>query len=108
MPVIAPGFYDNRILFAPLFFKFIQVLFAQFLTYRPIDFFDVCDHCFGILTGNVFYSVANLMDDATLHLRFREYTGFNEVIHDKLKKSFQAQKALDGKLFDYMLDLAQN
>lgn len=36
------------------------------------------------------------------------YNSFNEILHSKLKKSFQAQKALDGKLFDYMLELAQN
>ena len=36
------------------------------------------------------------------------YNSFNEVIHSKLKKSFQAQKNADEKLFNYVLELATN
>jgi len=34
------------------------------------------------------------------------YNAFNEVIHDKLKKSFQNQRDTDTKLFNYTLELA--
>lgn len=34
------------------------------------------------------------------------YNAFNEVLHDKLKKPFGAQKEIDNKMFDYMLELA--
>ncbi len=34
------------------------------------------------------------------------YNAFNEVIHDKLKKSFQNQRDNDTKLFNYTLELA--
>ena len=36
------------------------------------------------------------------------YNAFNEIIHDKLKKSFQNQKDSDSKLFNYTLELATN
>ena len=36
------------------------------------------------------------------------YNAFNEVLHDKLKRSFQNQRATDAKLFDYVLELAGN
>lgn len=36
------------------------------------------------------------------------YNGFNEVIHDKLKKSFQSQKDADECLFNYILELANS
>jgi len=36
------------------------------------------------------------------------YNSFNEVIHDKLKKSFQSQKDADERLFNYVLELATN
>lgn len=36
------------------------------------------------------------------------YNAFNEVIHDKLKKSFQNQRDTDSKLFNYTLELAGN
>ena len=36
------------------------------------------------------------------------YNAFNEVIHDKLKKSFQNQRDTDSKLFNYTLQLAGN
>ncbi len=36
------------------------------------------------------------------------YNAFNEVIHDKLKKSFQNQRDTDSKLFNYTLELARN
>lgn len=36
------------------------------------------------------------------------YNAFNEVIHDKLKKTFQNQKETDVKLFNYALSLAGN
>ena len=36
------------------------------------------------------------------------YNAFNEVIHDKLKKSFQNQRDTDTKLFNYTLQLAGN
>ena len=36
------------------------------------------------------------------------YNAFNEVIHDKLKKSFQLQRDTDIKLFNYALELATN
>ncbi len=31
------------------------------------------------------------------------YNAFNEVLHDKLKKPFGAQKEIDNKIFDYLL-----
>ena len=34
------------------------------------------------------------------------YNSFNEILHSKLKKSFGQQKDMDGKLFDYMLQMA--
>ncbi len=36
------------------------------------------------------------------------YNAFNEVIHDKLKKSFQNQRDTDTRLFNYALELATN
>ena len=36
------------------------------------------------------------------------YNSFNEVIHDKLKKSFHNQKDADERLFNYVLELATN
>ncbi len=36
------------------------------------------------------------------------YNAFNEIIHDKLKKSFQNQRDTDSKLFNYTLELAGN
>jgi len=36
------------------------------------------------------------------------YNAFNEIIHDKLKKSFQNQRDTDSKLFNYTLELAAN
>ena len=32
------------------------------------------------------------------------YNGFNEVLHGKLKKTFEAQKQLDAKLFDHVYE----
>jgi hypothetical protein len=36
------------------------------------------------------------------------YNGFNEVLHDKLKKSFQNQMEIDNRLFNHALALAGN
>jgi hypothetical protein len=36
------------------------------------------------------------------------YNAFNEVLHGKLKKSFQAQREMDARLFDYSLQLARS
>jgi hypothetical protein len=36
------------------------------------------------------------------------YNGFNEVLHGKLKKSFQSQRELDNRLFNHALMLAGN
>ncbi len=33
------------------------------------------------------------------------YNAFNEILHGKLKKSFEAQKKLDGKLFNTILEM---
>ena len=35
------------------------------------------------------------------------YNAFNEVLHGKLKKSFNTQRVMDARLFDYTLQLAQ-
>jgi hypothetical protein len=32
------------------------------------------------------------------------YNAFNEVLHGKLKKTFEKQKALDGKIFEYLVN----
>lgn len=34
------------------------------------------------------------------------YNAFNEVIHDKLKKTFEAQKTADAKLFNHVMEMA--
>ena len=34
------------------------------------------------------------------------YNGFNEILHGKLKKSFQNQRELDARLFNHALALA--
>jgi len=34
------------------------------------------------------------------------YNAFNELIHDKLKKTFDQQKALDSKVFEHILEMA--
>lgn len=34
------------------------------------------------------------------------YNAFNEVLHGKLKKTFEQQKNLDTKIFDYVLEMA--
>ena len=36
------------------------------------------------------------------------YNAFNEVLHDKLKRSFQNQRETDTRLFNYSLELAGN
>jgi len=33
------------------------------------------------------------------------YNAFNELLHGKLKKTFEAQKQLDGKLFEAVLQM---
>ena len=35
------------------------------------------------------------------------YNAFNEVLHGKLKKSFNTQRVMDARLFDYTLQFAQ-
>jgi len=32
------------------------------------------------------------------------YNAFNEVLHGKLKKTFEAQKQLDAKIFEFCLN----
>ena len=34
------------------------------------------------------------------------YNGFNEVLHGKMKKTFEAQKQIDTKLFDTLYEYA--
>lgn len=34
------------------------------------------------------------------------YNAFNEILHNKLKKTFQSQKDMDVKLFDYNVQLS--
>ncbi len=94
IPVLLPASHTAGIRFTPLVLKFEQNIHSLVFVDGSVYMFEISRHRFDVLVAHIFRGRTNLMNDAALYLRFREYCV------DRLSEACQAVNAEYIDVFD--------
>lgn len=87
LPLTAPGLDDYRVLSAPAALQFVQGGFSSLFAYGLVDRLQIGHEGLLVLRGHVLHRVADLVNDAQLHLGLRK---------DGVDGLWETLEAIDG------------